>query len=79
MQKQQEREEKQHQKDEAAAAKAIRVAETTQWKLNWLAEKERKLNERAAKVAKKAAQNIVHAAGRGHGCGRGRGRGVGQG
>lgn len=73
-QKEQEREERQCRKDEAAIAEAMRAAEAAQRKLDWLAEKERKASERAAKVAEKAA---LHAVSRGRGHGRGCGRGIG--
>ena len=78
-QKQQEKEERQCWKDEVAAAKATRAAETAQQKLDWLAEKKRKADERAVKVAEKAVCGIAYVAGRGHGHGRGRERGIGQG
>ena len=52
-QKGQEREERQWWKDEAAIAKAMRAAEAAQRKLDWLAEKERKVSKRAENVAKK--------------------------
>ena len=46
---------------------------------DWLAKKQQKADERAAKVAKKAAWGDANVAGRSHGGGRGCGRGIGQG
>ena len=76
-QKQQEKEERWRQKDEVAVAKATRAAETAQRKLDWLAEKQRKIDKRAAKVAEKAVHGMENVAGRS--CGRGRGCGRGNG
>lgn len=57
--------------------KVARAEETAQRKLNWLAKKQWKADEREAKAAEKAAQGAANVDGRSHGCGRGHGRGIG--
>ena len=57
----------------------MRAAETAQWKLDWLAAKQREIDERAVKVAEKAVHGMENVAGRSHGRSWGRGRGIGWG
>ena len=51
--------------------KAVRATKTSQQRVEQLAEKEGKANERAAKVAEKATWNVTNTASRGHRCARG--------
>ena len=62
-----------------AVVKTVRATKTSQQRVEQLAEKEGKANERAAKVAEKAIWNVANTASRGHRCARGHRRGIGQG